>query len=162
MPPEADTHTKINAELASELKAFCASLFTNVIGLKAVTSRFGEIREHYEAFVTVNHRERCPYCGYGTIMGRDRTRRDAYDHFLPKGTYPFNTVNFHNLAPMCHECNSSYKLEKDQIRKRGGDRRKAFYSYAEAHPARKDALAIADIPGRAIDANQASPFARFS
>ncbi len=56
-----------------------------------------------------------------------------------KGIYPFNSVNFHNLAPMCHECNSTYKLAKDPTRnidpisrKTGGTRRKAFYSYAAA------------------------------
>jgi hypothetical protein len=82
-------------------------------------------------------RHKCPYCGCGDIKGVHHSRREAYDHFLPKGTYPFNSVNFHNLAPMCHECNSTYKLAKDPTRhldpisrKTGGTRRKAFYSYA--------------------------------
>lgn len=63
------------------------------------------------------------------------------DPFLPTGTYPFNSVNFRNLAPMCHECNSSYKLQKDPVRHidplhraNAGTRRKAFYSFAAAAP----------------------------
>jgi len=127
----------INANLASALKEFCKSLFSEVIGLKAVASRIGDIDAHYEAFVKENCEEKCPYCGYGDIKGLHHTRREAYDHFLPKGTYPFNSVNFRNLAPMCNECNSAYKLAKDPTRnidpisrRAGGTRRKAFYSYA--------------------------------
>ncbi|MCG8671025.1 MAG: hypothetical protein MI867_16580, partial [Pseudomonadales bacterium] len=49
--------------------------------------------------------------------------------YLPKGLYPFNSINFHNLVPTCHECNSTYKLSKDPSHGIGG-RRKAFYPYA--------------------------------
>jgi len=129
-PVTYDEIGTINAALADKLKAFCTSLFTNVIGLKAVTSRLGEIDQHYDAFAAQNKEGVCPYCGYGPIKGVYHSKRDAYDHFLPKGTYPFNSVNFQNLAPMCHDCNSSYKLEKDPIRTGGGARRKAFYSYS--------------------------------
>lgn len=127
----------INANLETALKDFCKSLFTDVIHLNTVASRIGDIDSHYKAFVTENKEGKCPYCGYGDIKGIHNTRREAYDHFLPKGTYPFNSVNFRNLAPMCHDCNSSHKLAKDPTRHidpvsrtPGGTRRKAFYSYA--------------------------------
>jgi hypothetical protein len=127
----------ISVDLETALKDFCKSLFTDVIHLKAVASRIGDIDGHYEAFITENEEGKCPYCGYGDIKGVHHTRREAYDHYLPKGTYPFNSVNFRNLAPMCNECNSSYKLTKDPTRhidpisrKTAKDRRKAFYSYA--------------------------------
>src|ERR1035441_1462629 len=61
--------------------------------------RIYEIDAHYKAFVTENKEGKCPYCGCGDIKGVHHSRRDAYDHFLPKGTYPFNSVNFRNLAP---------------------------------------------------------------
>jgi hypothetical protein len=129
----------INGDLEPVLKTFCKSLFTDVIHLKAVTSRIGGIADHYQAFVNENSEGKCPYCGYGDIKGLHHTKREAYDHYLPKGTYPFNSVNFRNLAPMCSECNSTYKLQKDPARnidpisrKTGGTRRKAFYSYATA------------------------------
>ena len=129
----------INTDLETALKAFCKSLFTDIIHLKAVTSRTAEIDAHYDAFVTENDEGKCPYCGYGDIKGQHHSKREAYDHFLPKGTYPFNSVNFKNLAPMCHECNSSYKLQKDPVRHidplhkaKTSTRRKAFYSYAAA------------------------------
>ena len=129
----------INSDLATALKDFCKSLFTDVIHLRAVASRIGDVDSHYEAFVTENKEGKCPYCGYGDIKGLHHTRREAYDHYLPKGVYPFNSVNFRNLAPMCNECNSAYKLKKDPTRNvdpirrnGGGARRKAFYSFAVA------------------------------
>lgn len=138
-PISYDDIKAINIELATELKAFCGNLFARVIEWSAVTSRAAKIDDHYDAFVTENDEGKCPYCGYGDIKGQHHSRREAYDHFLPKGTYPFNSVNFRNLAPMCNECNSSYKLQKDPIRhidplhKVGtATRRKAFYSYAAA------------------------------
>jgi len=134
----------INTDLEKKLKKFCQSLFTDVIHLKAVTSRTAEIDAHYDAFVKVNDEGKCPYCGYGDIKGQYHSRREAYDHYLPKGTYPFNSVNFRNLAPMCHECNSSYKLTKDPIRNNAtGERRKAFYSYAAVPPGISIALTLA-------------------
>ena len=74
----------ISSDLEAELKKFCRSLFTDVIHLKAVTSRIGEIDAHYKAFVTENKEGKCPYCGCGDIKGVHHSRRDAYDHFFPK------------------------------------------------------------------------------
>jgi hypothetical protein len=72
---------------------------------------------------------KCPFCGLGDIKGVHHTKREAYDHYLPKALYPFNSINFRNLAPACHECNSTYKLSKDPAHNAAG-RRKAFYPYA--------------------------------
>ena len=132
----------VNEKLETTLKAFCQGLFTNVIKLEAVTSRIGNLDSHYLEFVRTNKAGKCPYCGYNDIKGEHHSRREAYDHFLPKGVYPFNSVNFRNLAPMCHECNSSYKLKLDPIRhidpisrKTSGTRRKAYYTYSGTSPA---------------------------
>jgi 5-methylcytosine-specific restriction endonuclease McrA len=132
----------INDKLAEHLKDFCQDLFTDVIHLDAVTSRIGKIDGHYRGFVKVNKAGKCPYCGYNGIKGLNHSRREAYDHFLPKSVYPFNSVNFRNLAPMCHDCNSSYKLKLDPTRhidpirrKNTNARRKAFYSYSANPPA---------------------------
>ncbi|AMV31707.1 hypothetical protein VN12_06270 [Pirellula sp. SH-Sr6A] len=149
----------INADLETVLKAFCKCLFSDVIHLKAVSSRTAAIEHHYDAFVTENDEGKCPYCGYNDIKGLNNTKKEAYDHFLPKGTYPFNSVNFKNLALMCHECNSSYKLQKDPLRHidpirkaAGGTRRKAFYSFANVAPTITISMTIAS-----SDVNKLSP-----
>ena len=63
----------VNAGLETALKDFCKSLFTDIIHLKAVTSRIGEIDARYTAFVTENTKGKCPYCGYGDIKGAHNT-----------------------------------------------------------------------------------------
>ena len=85
---------------------------------------------------TKNGEGKCPYCGIADIKGQHHRLKDAYDHYLPKSIYPFNSVNFKNLAPMCHECNSSYKLAKEPAPQNSPwtwtNEGKAFYSYATA------------------------------
>jgi len=69
------------------------------------------------------------------LKGIYHSKREAYDHYLPKALYPFNSINFHNLVPACHECNSSYKTSKDPAftpKDPAGatHRRKIFYPFA--------------------------------
>ena len=120
----------VNAPLRTELEKFYKSLFTDVIHLKVVQDKIGKIDDHYDTFVTTNDERKCPFCGLNSIKGPNRTVRDAYDHYLPKDVYPFNSINFKNLAPMCHECNSSHKLRQDPITNPVTLlRRRAFYPY---------------------------------
>jgi hypothetical protein len=104
---------------------------------------FGNLRElkksHYAAFIDANfdgHEGVCHFCGLNSIKGNDHNTIEAYDHFIPKGNYPFNSINFKNLVPICDECNSYYKLQKnplwhiDPIAK-NNKRRKAFYPYSK-------------------------------
>lgn len=126
---------EINEELNNTLETFFKHLFTNVMKLKAVTSRIGEIEIHYKDFVTLNDEDKCPFCGTNDLKGKYVERREAYDHYLPKDVYPFNSINFLNLAPMCYECNSSYKGTKDPLLKQDKTtRRKAFYPYDTEEP----------------------------
>lgn len=131
----------INSELSAALKKFCTSLFDEVIHLSVVKRKIGDLDDYYNKFVSLNDEGKCPYCGYLDIKGNDYSKREAFDHYLPKSAYPFNSINFKNLAPMCHECNSTYKLVQDPTRhidplKKAftSKRRKAFYSYATAMP----------------------------
>ncbi|MEB3189573.1 MAG: hypothetical protein VKL42_04435 [Snowella sp.] len=114
-------------ELSNQLASFFKGLYSqNLLNLKALKEKIGDIKEHYNEFMTVNNKKICPFCGINRIFGKDHPRREAYDHYLPKGLYPFNSINFYNLVPACHHCNSSYKLSKDPLAKR----RKIFYPYA--------------------------------
>lgn len=120
----------VHQELTGELAAFFKGLYSNnLLNLAALKQKIGDIDDHYQRFMQVNTAGKCPFCGMGDIKGVHHTRREAYDHYLPKGIYPFNSINFRNLAPACHECNSTYKLGKDPVNTAAG-RRKAFYPYA--------------------------------
>lgn len=118
--------------LGENLAAFFKGLYSqSLLGLAALRAKIGDIDDHYKAFVSINQTGKCPFCGIGDIKGTHRSKREAYDHYLPKALYPFNSINFRNLAPACHECNSTYKLSKDPAHNPAG-RRKAFNPYVPA------------------------------
>lgn len=91
------------------------------------------LQSHYKAFVYNNTDGICPFCGINSIDGNLVSTKDAYDHYLPKSIYPFNSVNFKNLSPMCYKCNSGNKGTNDPIEHVKG-RKLAFYPYANIHP----------------------------
>lgn len=109
---------------------------------------FGELNKtllpsHYEDFMEINDEEICPFCGILPLKGNNHSYKEAYDHYLPKGIYPFNSLNFKNLVPICNECNSTYKLSKEPIYEdyKGIDpllkedkRQLSFYPYSDAIP----------------------------
>jgi len=121
--------------LHDKIKKLFKNLYgKKIIGLKAITDKIGKIDEHNKAFMEINTKGKCPCCGLNSLKGIYHTKREAYDHYLPKGTYPFNSINFKNLIPLCHECNSSYKLEKNPlyvVPNPIAGRRKAFYLYTD-------------------------------
>jgi hypothetical protein len=122
----------ISLDLSRQLASFFKGLYSQqLLDLAALRDKIGQIDEHYQTFVQVNTTGKCPFCGLGDIKGAHHTKREAYDHYLPKALYPFNSINFRNLAPACHECNSTYKLSRDPARNAAG-RRKAFYPYSTA------------------------------
>jgi hypothetical protein len=121
----------LHRELGKQLAAFFKKLYWDkLLDLAALRRKIGDIDDHYRNFMQTNTTGRCPFCGIGDVKGVYHTKREAYDHYLPKGVYPFNSINFRNLAPACHECNSAYKLGKDPVNTATG-RRKAFYPYAD-------------------------------
>jgi len=120
----------IHPDLSGQLASFFKGLYSQqLLDLAALREKIGKIDEHYQAFMQANTTSKCPFCGLDDIKGGNHTKREAYDHYLPKALYPFNSINFRNLAPACHECNSTYKLSKDPAQNVVG-RRKAFYPYA--------------------------------
>lgn len=117
-------------DLGGQLARFFKELYSrSLLGLAVLRAKIGDIDDHYQAFVAANKMGKCPFCGIGDIKGEHHSKREAYDHYLPKALYPFNSINFRNLAPACHECNSTYKLSKDPAHNARG-RRKAFNPYA--------------------------------
>ena len=123
----------IHPDLSEQLAAFFKGLYSQqLLDLAALREKIGEIDAHYQAFVAVNSLGKCPFCGISDLKGEHYSKREAYDHYLPKALYPFNSINFLNLAPACHECNSTYKLSKDPAHSAAG-RRKAFYPYSKAY-----------------------------
>lgn len=137
------TYKELIAEkeiLGNELKKFYGKLYGkespfNLDYFGFFTKKM--LLNHYKEFTTKNNNEKCPFCGIEKLKGNNHKPREAYDHYIPKADYPFNSVNFKNLAPMCNDCNSSYKGTKSIIGTTE-NRNKAFYPYASSHPAIED------------------------
>ncbi|MBT3177220.1 MAG: hypothetical protein HOG03_09540 [Desulfobacula sp.] len=125
--------------LARQLTAFFKGLYSqDLLNLSALREKISQIEDHYKKFIMKNNSGKCPFCGIMDIKGIYHSKREAYDHYLPKSIYPFNSINFKNLVPACHECNSTYKLSKDPVFKPKDPLlsatkgiRKAFYPYAD-------------------------------
>ncbi|REC62355.1 hypothetical protein DRF65_11630 [Chryseobacterium pennae] len=132
---------KKHRKISTLLKTFYDRLYGSESPL--ILKEFGNLKDirvlHYKAFIEKNfngHEGVCPFCGLNPIKGNDHSKLEAYDHFIPKAQYPFNSINFKNLAPMCHECNSSYKLKINPVLNidplsKNATKRKAFYPYSQ-------------------------------
>lgn len=124
--------------LATQLGSFFKGLYSqSLLGLAALRAKIGDIDDHYQSFVKTNKAGKCPFCGINDLFGEYHSKRDAYDHYLPKAIYPFNSINFKNLVPACHHCNSSFKTSKDPAYTpkdpaRSFHRRAIFYPYSTA------------------------------
>ena len=55
----------------------------------------------------------CPCCGLSPIESAETHYREDNDHYLPKADFPFATVNFKNLVPLCSKCNKKCKSTKN-------------------------------------------------
>ncbi len=125
-------------DLAAQLGTFFKGLYSqSLLGLAALRTKIGDIDDHYQSFVQTNKAGKCPFCGISDLLGEYNSKREAYDHYLPKALYPFNAINFRNLVPACHHCNSSYKTSKDPAYTpkdpaRAVHRRAVFYPYKTA------------------------------
>jgi len=123
----------IHDELSKELGGFFRLLYSH-LDAAPLKQKVGDIDDHYLAFMRENDVRKCPFCGMADMQGVYHSSREAYDHYLPKALYPFNSVNFRNLVPACHHCNSSYKGAKDPAYcpkdpAQATARRKVFYPF---------------------------------
>lgn len=124
-----------HGDLADQLATFFKGLYSqSLLNIAVLRAKIGDIDDHYDSFVRANRVGKCPFCGITDLLSEYHTKREAYDHYLPKALYPFNSINFHNLVPACHHCNSSYKTSKDPAHMpkdpaRAVARRVVFYPY---------------------------------
>lgn len=130
------TYEQLNPDenaLDDKIRQFFKKLYSSgFFDLKFVKDSVGSsIGEYYRAFVRENNDGTCPFCGLLPLDGEYDPTREAFDHYLPKGKYPFNSVNLKNLAPSCYKCNSGNKLDQDPIHDKSDNRRKAFYPFSQ-------------------------------
>lgn len=120
---------KLNEKLENFFKNLYSSNFFN---LKVVKNHINaSLKGYYKSFVKENDECVCPFCGLIPTDSEFDPSREAFDHYLPKSKYSFNSVNLKNLAPSCGKCNSSNKRDQDPIHNKKQERRKAFYPFSK-------------------------------
>ena len=132
------THTpkkidKKTTGLWKDLRDFFLDLYLQVLDGSGFRDEYSTtLREHFNVFSNLNKSiTKCPICGIGELKKAEDECRDQYDHFFPKGFYPFSSVNFVNLVPSCKECNSfDAKGETDIVAVSSG---KIFFPYNNNH-----------------------------
>lgn len=116
------------------LRSFFDNLYKEVLNREPFYGRYEKQKAHFDKLCEANDNNTiCPFCGLNDLQSQFHKGRDAYDHYLPKSKYPFTIVNFYNLVPICHPCNSGNKSSKDPLYKDSKNktgRRKTFFPYS--------------------------------
>lgn len=108
------------------------SLYEDVIKGKYFIAKYGSLKDHYHTVRKdkANDFEFCPACGLVEMKNADDKKKDQHDHYLPKDVYPYSSVNFKNLVPICIDCNSiEVKSNKDILKYSG----LVFYPFDDKH-----------------------------
>lgn len=107
----------------NKMKPLLVDFYETLLERKKVP---GTKQDYYQKLIDENNLLYCPCCGLSYFESEDSKYREAFDHYLPKAHYPFLSVNFKNLVPLCHKCNSDRKGEKDPIK----NKKTAFYPFS--------------------------------
>ncbi|CCK78352.1 HNH endonuclease [Desulfobacula toluolica] len=121
--------TDLNNRLSDFFKKLYSSGFFRLSFVKKALG--SDLSTYYTDFIRANKPRCCPFCGLFPIDTEFDPTREAFDHYLPKSKYPFNSVNLKNLAPSCNKCNSGNKKDKDPLHTKEGTRRKAFFPFSK-------------------------------
>lgn len=133
--------------LRTHLDVLFKYLYKSVLNSNTFISQHCDMNSHFKASRELNKKYKfCPFCGLYPLNSKYSEKRDDYDHYLPKSKYPFNSVNFRNLVPICHECNTGYKKTKDPLFRDDdmAQRRKTFYPYDEFMDSMTFKLSVAE------------------
>ncbi len=134
-PISRKSFEKYSKKIADELYSFYKNLFDNALALAVIRNKNGTLENHYKEFVKVNNKGVCPFCGLNQLRSYEMDGHEAYDHYLPKEKYPTYSINFKNLVPACHGCNSIHKLRDSPIiSKSNNGKQKAIFPYSLKTP----------------------------
>lgn len=103
-----------NKDLLEAIKTFCYALYDQCLRRKPFKDKYEDIGQYYKKMV--GRDSDCIMCGYMYVIETELDdAMSAFDHFLPRALYPFNSVNMDNLVPTCDACNEKYKKSKDPL-----------------------------------------------
>lgn len=111
--------TSLHNVVAQNMKPLLVKFYNDLIGSK-------EKLNYYNKLIENNYNYKfCLCCGLSPIESAESHYREDNDHYLPKADYPFASVNFGNLPPLCSKCNKKCKSTKNPFE----HSRKSFYAF---------------------------------
>lgn len=103
-----------NEKLLAAIKIFCYELYNSCLKRKVFIDEYEDIKDYYNHLVKRN--SNCVMCGQTDAIDTELDdTMSAFDHYLPRALYPFNSVNMNNLVPTCDKCNMKYKGATDPL-----------------------------------------------
>lgn len=104
---------RIDTTLSIEIQKICGRLYKYIIDRQPFYSLYGTKGNFYKEII--GEETVCSCCGVGTMLNKHQNPVGALDHYFPINHYPFSSINFKNLVPICDICNSKYKTQKDTL-----------------------------------------------
>lgn len=101
------------------MKPLLVRFYNDLISSREKLVYYNNLKENNENY------DFCPCCGLTRIESKESPFREDNDHYLPKADYPFASVNFANLPPLCSKCNKKWKTVKNPFE----NRRTSFYPF---------------------------------
>mgnify|MGYP002522511736 CR=1 FL=1 len=123
-----------HSALIVAIRQFSYSLYDKCVRRAPFYHEFGKIDDYYNRLV--NRNATCVMCGVPKrILSCLDDKMSAFDHYLPRDLYPFNSVNTENLVPTCDICNSKNKGAIDPLYEKKGcygkvNQLKSFYPFS--------------------------------
>ncbi|WP_299466011.1 hypothetical protein [uncultured Microscilla sp.] len=122
-PIELDDLPKV---VKNDMKPLLIKFYDYLIDRAAVP---GDKLDYYNKLISTTKHKTCPCCGLARIESAETHYREDNDHYLPKAEYPFASVNFKNLVPLCDKCNKKCKGSKNPCK----NGRISYYPFNKTH-----------------------------
>jgi len=119
-----------------KIKELYIFMWNSTLTTQTCANNYGTLSQHYVDHDKLNKKSRriCPFCGL-VKLDDPAEKRNEYDHYLDKNTFPYLSLNFYNLVPMCGKCNKRpNKGTKNLIFNTNGTRRIAYNPYSTVKP----------------------------
>lgn len=118
--------SELHETVANDIKPLFKWCYEDLLEKKRI---LGDKLQYYKELIRYNKFKYCPCCGLIEFESDDDDNevREAYDHYLPKSEFPFASVSFKNLVPLCYKCNSDRKKAKNPIE----NDRIAYYPFSD-------------------------------
>lgn len=97
----------LHVVVEQKMKPFLVRFYNELINSKEKLDYYNHLVENNSNY------DFCPCCGLIRIESTESPFREDNDHYLPKADYPFASVNFTNLPPLCSKCNKKWKTVKN-------------------------------------------------